>query len=555
MKILRSRRALAVALPVVLFGVVVSGCSGYSANTSTTEPPTTTSTTDFIAEALAFPVDDYTVKIKKVGTAEGTVNVTYHHYQHLTYEAEPVDADYQSLYIAVPVKIDGTEVDASDVPILLDITVGDYLASPNRRPVRPVTTTLDTTASSTTTTDAIAEETTSEAGAEESTTTTTIVAAAPGSKGTTTANADQALAAGYVVVSPGCRGSDNISREGNYFGKAPAAIVDLKCAVKYLRFNDSLIPGDSDRIISTGTSAGGGLSALLGTSGDSELYQPYFNQLGAAEASDAIFASAVYCPITDLAHADGAYEWQFGTTPMGISLVDQALSAQLASGFAAYLTSLELVGRSGFGTITADNYTDYLVQTFVLPSLKEYLASLSEVETAAYVASNPWIGWDGNSVTFEWADYVSYVGRSKSLPAYDAFDLSTPECRLFGDVDTDARHFTEFSLRQTGQVDTPVVDPDLEPPTLDPGLQETIDLMNPMYFTGENSAGCVRYWWIRQGATDSEAPLPVFVNMVTSLENLGKEVNATLYWEAGHCTNEDAADFVAWIELITTSGV
>ncbi len=84
-------------------------------------------------------------------------------------------------------------------------------------------------------------------------------------------------------------------------------------------------------------------------------------------ASDAIYASAAYCPTTDLAHADGAYEWQFGTTPLGSSLVDQGLSAQLASGFAAYLTSLDLVGRSGFGTLNADNYADYLMQTLLCP--------------------------------------------------------------------------------------------------------------------------------------------------------------------------------------------
>ena len=48
---------------------------------------------------------------------------------------------------------------------------------------------------------------------------------------------DLALAAGYVVVSPGCRGRDNKAADGTYYGKAPAAIVDLKAAVRYIRHN------------------------------------------------------------------------------------------------------------------------------------------------------------------------------------------------------------------------------------------------------------------------------------------------------------------------------
>ena len=48
------------------------------------------------------------------------------------------------------------------------------------------------------------------------------------------------LARGYVVASPGARGRTTPKRgTGIYTGKAPAAIVDLKAAVRYLRFNDA----------------------------------------------------------------------------------------------------------------------------------------------------------------------------------------------------------------------------------------------------------------------------------------------------------------------------
>jgi acetyl esterase/lipase len=51
-------------------------------------------------------------------------------------------------------------------------------------------------------------------------------------------------------------------------GKAPACIVDLKAAVRYLRRNHGLMPGGAERIVSHGTSAGGALSALFGATGN-----------------------------------------------------------------------------------------------------------------------------------------------------------------------------------------------------------------------------------------------------------------------------------------------
>ena len=77
---------------------------------------------------------------------------------------------------------------------------------------------------------------------------------------------DLALAAGYVVIAPGCRGWDNCSPDRKYYGKAPAAIVDLKSAIRYIRHNKRKIPGNNEHIISVGCSAGGALSALLGAS-------------------------------------------------------------------------------------------------------------------------------------------------------------------------------------------------------------------------------------------------------------------------------------------------
>ena len=98
---------------------------------------------------------------------------------------------------------------------------------------------------------------------------------------------------------------------GKYLGCAPAALCDLKAAIRFLRHNAENIPGDVDKIISNGTSAGGAMSSLLGSTGNHPDYESYLEKLGAAKESDAIFAASCYCPITNLDHADMAYEWEF----------------------------------------------------------------------------------------------------------------------------------------------------------------------------------------------------------------------------------------------------
>jgi acetyl esterase/lipase len=345
-----------------------------------------------------------------------------------------------------------------------------------------------------------------------------------------------------VVVEPGCRGRDNQASDGTYYGKAPAAIVDLKAAVRYLRHNKGMFPGNTDWIISTGVSAGGALSSLLGASGGSRLYDAYFKELGAADEDDSIFASADFCPITDLEHADMAYEWMFGAIPVNGKPVDQDLSQQLKAAFVEYQASLKLAGKNGFGALTAENYAKYLIQAYLVPSANRYLLALTDENRKAYLAANPWMTWTNNSASFIFEDYLNHIGRMKGLPAFDGFDLSRAENILFGNQKTNARHFTSFSLRQASGNKTAEIDAD---------LKTTVNLMNPMYFIAQNNSGCAKHWWIRHGSSDRDTALPIIVNLAASLENKGKDVNALLYWDAGHAADQDPEDFIAWIGKIT----
>ncbi|MEU2059681.1 subtype B tannase [Streptomyces sp. NPDC013455] len=496
------------------------------------------------ADPLVFDPDAYTRLTTTVTDTKGTQHsVTYHFWKALTYVAHPVDATYQSLNVSVPVEIDGTAVDASDAPILFANSVGGYMPSSVAGATgvggggmgggggMPGGTPGGTPSGS-----------------------PSPAASAPGANGNTNAtggalatNQRLALAAGYVVVEPGARGRTLKDTSGTYYGVAPAAIVDLKAAVRYVRSNKGRIPGDTDRIVSAGTSAGGALSALLGASGDSPLYASRLAELGAADASDAVFAVGAWCPITDLEHADGAYEWNWGgnATQSTGTTVDRTVSGRLRALFAEYQASLGLKGLGGFGPLTARNYDDYLLRQYLEPSATAYLAALPDADRTAYLAAHTFLRWDGKKAAFSWDGFLAHVGtRKKTAPAFDAFDLSTGENNLFGAGTTAARHFTEYGLAHdtTGTGGK----------RLDADVPELLRLMNPMYhLVRKPNPHRSKHWWIRLGTKDTDTSLTVSANLAAAAAGLGDDVNHLYYWDQGHGANTDPGDFIAWIAKVT----
>ncbi|MFJ8107352.1 subtype B tannase [Streptomyces sp. NPDC096132] len=515
-------------------GVAAVGGIALTANASDSASSSSSPSSD----SLAFDPDAYTELTTTVTDTDGDEHtVKYHFWKAITYVANPVDATYQSLVVSAPVEIDGTAVDASDAPILLANSIGGYMPA------------------------SVADATGVGAGgsgggmpggAAPSGAADAGASAAPNANentnangGATSSNQLLALAAGYVVIEPGARGRTLKNSDGEYYGVAPAAIVDLKAAVRYIRSNKGRIPGNTDRIVSAGTSAGGALSALLGASGDSPLYDKLLEELGAADASDAIFATGAWCPITDLDHADGAYEWNWGSnaTSSG-SKVDQSVSKELQSQFAEYQAGLKLKGLDGT-RLTARNYDEYLVEQYLQPSATKYLTDLSDSDRETYLASNTFITWKNGKATFSWSDFLTHVGaRKKTAPAFDAFDLSAGENNLFGKGTTETRHFTAYSLKN----DTTGV----TSKRLDSDLPEVLRLMNPMYFLAEKpNRARTKHWWIRLGTNDSDTAHTVSANIAAAAHTLGDDVNHLYYWDEGHGANTDPGDFIKWIAKVT----
>ncbi len=163
----------------------------------------------------------------------------------------------------------------------------------------------------------------------------------------------QYLERGFVYVTCGNRGRESKDANGKRCGKIPSNLVDLKTVIRFLRHNADVLPGDMEKIISVGWSAGGAMSSLLSVTGNNKNYESYLEESGAfMEERDDVYAAQIYCPIIDLEHADMAYEWMFSAdkenepSPAGpggvMTPFEEALSAKLRSAYIQYFNGLGL---------------------------------------------------------------------------------------------------------------------------------------------------------------------------------------------------------------------
>lgn len=364
-----------------------------------------------------------------------------------------------------------------------------------------------------------------------------------------------ALSKGYVVVIPGVRGRTLQNQSGAYTGKAPVAIVDLKAVVRYLHFNDKEMPGDANKIISNGTSAGGALSALLGASVDSKDYEEYLDMLGAAKASDSIFAVSAYCPITNLENADMAYEWllngvnEYKKLKMnsmvdfnqqreiqvgGMSNEEITLSNELKQLFPNYVNSLNLKDEEG-KLLTLDKngngtFKEYIKKIIINSAQKA-------LESGADLSSFDWLKIsNSNVIDLDFEGYAKHLGRLKVTPAFDSLDLSSAENNLFGTAKIDALHFTNFSQNKSS-VKNSLAE------------EKFIKMMNPMSYV--NRENLPKYWRIRHGEMDSDTSIAVSAILALKLKNNGYKVDYFSPWATPHSGDYDLDELFTWMDNIT----
>lgn len=373
-----------------------------------------------------------------------------------------------------------------------------------------------------------------------------------------------ALSRGFVVAAPGARGRTLRAADGRYTGKAPAAIVDLKAAVRWLRLQGERMPGNTERIVSNGTSAGGALSALLAASGNHADYADELRAIGAAPGRDDIFAASAYCPITNLDHADAAYEWQFqgiaDYRSIQISMLDyrvqrtelpgrldatqRALSATLRDDFVAYVNRLRLPGPDGQAlTLRADGSGP----------LRDHIAALvmasaqAALDAGQDLPAHAWLQRQGTRVTgLDFDAYVRAIGRMKPLPAFDGLARETGENQLFGDATRDKRHFTDFSLARSTATDPGA--------GADRADARVVRMMNAMAYAADPNARPAPHWRVRHGTRDRDTALAIPVLLAAALRARGLDVDLALPWDQPHGGDYDLPALFDWIEQRVAAG-
>lgn len=363
----------------------------------------------------------------------------------------------------------------------------------------------------------------------------------------------EALARGCVVAAPGARGRTLKTEDGTFTGKAPACIVDLEAAVRCVRAWGTDAPGDKNRIVSNGTSAGGALSSLLGATGGHPDYAAQLAALGAAEAGDDIWAASCYCPITNLENADAAYEWQFGGLndwhgmrfervdgemrmfPVSATMNDERirLSEALKPLFPPYVAGLGLTTSDGMPlTLGADG------RGSLLELVRKLLAASAQraLDTGTDLSACSWLSISGGTVTdVDFEGHVRQLRRMKQAPAFDDIALGTPENDLFGTQAAERMHFTAFSAAHS-ETGAPLAD------------ASVVRQLNPMNYIGDDLAKTARHWRIRHGAADPHTAFAISALLAAKLRNEGSEVDLAYPWGVPHDGDYDLDELFAWID-------
>ena len=491
------------------------------------EPPLQADTSAKIR--LAFDVKNY----ESMSTTVDNKEIKYRAFEYIPYVANPIDIDQQYMNIYVPEEYfnNGTinGYNTQTAPIFMPNAVGGYMPSQAMTPKV-------------------------ENGKPNSVL--------------------YALSRGYVVASPATRGRTNKASDGNFIGKAPAVIVDLQAATAYLHANDSTMPGNANRIITNGTSAGGAVSLLQGATGNNSDFQPYLQALGAATAATNVYAVSAYAPITNLDAADMAYEWSYkgitsfnkvtmgqgelpqanvggNTAPpqrtmqrVNLNADDVAYSNLLSEHFPEYVNNLQLhdsmgrvlkLDKNGNGTFK--NY----VKAFIIDAANKAQAKGTDLSKHTYLVRD---NKTGAIKDINWEAYNQFVSRSKAPGAFDSRSNDSGENNLFGTSATDNNHFTiTAALHDT----TPNQDVYVE-------NAKIVTMMNPMNYLGSPAATNARYYRIRYGTTDSNTSVAIPLIVGTRAQNLGYNVDMATPFGVDHSGDYDLDELFNWMDNIVKNG-
>ena len=380
---------------------------------------------------------------------------------------------------------------------------------------------------------------------------------------------------GYIYVVAGCRGKDS---------GIPAGVTDLKAAIRYIRYNEEILPGSTDRIVVYGHSGGGSQSAVLGSSGDSSLYTPYLKEIGAAATSDSVSAVMCWCPITGFDSADMGHEWSMGVTRTDLSEEMQGYSDALAAAYADYVNAMNFVDEEGNtltleeseeGIYQAGSYYEY-VKDVIEESLEHYLQDTSfptSGKSGSFNSAEDYI--DSLNSDTQWVSYDSSTGEvtissieefslhckkaTKPVAAFDKLDKGGHE--LFNTGDGETAHFDSvlYEIIKGSTYEEDFAADLASTDALGNSIEYRLNMFSPLYYLmeaneGYQTANVASSWRIRTGIEQSDTPVTTEINLALALASYGSDVDFETVWEQGHTqaerTGDSTENLINWVNSL-----
>ncbi len=377
------------------------------------------------------------------------------------------------------------------------------------------------------------------------------------------------ISQGFVLVLSGCRGISE---------SAPTGVNDLKAAIRYLRYTDDVLAGDAECIFVYGMSGGGAQAAILGASGDSELYEPYLEAIGAVQGvSDAVAGVMAWCPVTNLDTANAEYEWMMGCTRPERSDELNAISDKLARAYAAYVNQAGFTDEDGKpltlteskeGNYQAGSYYDY-VKGVIETALHHYLTDtgFNDITAQDYIDSlntdKDWVIYDKNTNTAtitSVADFANHCKTASDPPV--AFDGLQGKNALFGNGEGECSHFdriladilTELNSEYAADFASDLAKADSFGNT----VETRVNMYSPLYYLMKNRKGygtsnIAKHWRIRSGIEQKTNSLTTEINLALALKSCDKVsiVDFETVWAQNHTEAERSGNstenFIKWV--------
>lgn len=237
---------------------------------------------------------------------------------------------------------------------------------------------------------------------------------------------------------PSMPGNSNtaIDRNGNAVGTpqsgSNAAAGSSTDSSTYSTYNEMLEAYESDiSEIESGDSYGNNIVDLLNPLnyiGSDDVDSPTWTRIvmGASEGDMSMFASLNMEIAWLNSGTDASIEWQWDGGHVPSEILGNSLSLYID----------EMYGE----------YVDGAVKVTKSEAAKQTTNGTATEATGTDISS--WVSYENGTVSFSLADAAAYrtSGAAKAMPGFDTMDLSQ-ETYVFGDSDSDARHFDKYVLQ------------------------------------------------------------------------------------------------------------